>query len=92
MPSVSVPVLSVQSTSMLPRFSMALSRRTRTPCADIALAPRARLMLRMAGSSSGLRPTARAIENSSVSTSGRPSSRLTVNTSSTITVIALVSR
>ena len=71
---------------------MALSRRTSTPCAAIALAPRARLMLRMAGSSSGLRPTASAIEKRSVSTSGRPSSRLTVNTSSTIAVIAIVSR
>ena len=91
-PSVSVPVLSVQSTSMLPRFSIALRCRTSTPCAAMLCAPRARLMLRMAGSSSGLRPTASAIANSSVSTSGRPSSRLITSTAVIITVMAVVSR
>ena len=70
MPSVRVPVLSVHSMSMLPRFSIACSRLTSTPCAAIARAPRARLMLRIAGSN-GLRPTASAMENISVSTSGR---------------------
>ena len=55
-PSVSVPVLSVQSTSMLPRFSIALRRRTITPRRAISAAPRARVTLRIAGSSSGLRP------------------------------------
>ena len=38
-PSVSVPVLSVHRTSMLPRFSMASSRRTMTPRFAIARAP-----------------------------------------------------
>ena len=73
-PSVSVPVLSVQSTSMLPRFSIALRRRTSTPWRAIICAPRARLTLRIAGSSSGLRPTASATEKSSVSMGGRPRS------------------
>ena len=51
-PSVNVPVLSVQRTSMLPRFSIALSRRTSTPrCAIIGRRAR--------GSRSGSRAAAR---------------------------------
>ena len=43
-PSVSVPVLSVHITSMLPRFAMALSRRTMTPRPAIRCAPCASVM------------------------------------------------
>ena len=57
---------------MLPRFSIAFRRRTSTPWRAIICAPRARLTLRIAGSSSGLSPTASATENSSVSIGGRP--------------------
>jgi hypothetical protein len=45
-PRVSVPVLSVRRTSMLPRFSMALRCGTSTSRRDIIAAPRARLTLR----------------------------------------------
>ena len=55
-PSVSVPVLSVHSTSMPPRSSMAVRRRTNTPCSAIASALRERLMLKIAGNNSGLEP------------------------------------
>ena len=65
MPPVSVPVLSVQKTSMLPRFSIASRRRTRTPRCAIVRAPRASVTLTIAGSNSGDRPTASAMANSS---------------------------
>ena len=45
-----------------------------------------------AGSSSGLRPTARAIENNNVSMGGRPSTRFAPNTSSTIVSMETVSK
>lgn len=70
---------------MLPRFSIALRCRTSTPWRAISWAPRARLMLRIAERSSGLRPTASAIENRSVSSAGRPSATLTTSTASTMT-------
>ena len=89
---VSVPVLSVQRTSMLPRFSMAVRCRTSTPWRAIICAPRARLTLKMAGSSSGLSPTASATENNNVSIGGRPFSTWTMNTTKTMTSMALVSR
>jgi len=62
---------------MAPRFSIAFRRRTSTPWRAIICAPRARLTLRMVGRSSGERPTASAIENSRVSTGGRPRMVLT---------------
>ena len=73
-PSVSVPVLSVQKMSMLPRFSIASRRRTMTPCLAIARAPAASVTLMIAGSSSGERPTASATAKSSDSIHGRPRS------------------
>ena len=69
-PSVSVPVLSVHRMSMLPRFSMASSRRTMTPRLLMARAPAESVTLMIAGSSSGERPTARATANSSDSIAG----------------------
>ena len=82
-PSVSVPVLSVQRTVMLPRFWMAGSRLTSTPRAARTRAPRLRLTVTMAGSSSGVRPTARAIAKSSDSMSGRPRATLMARTATT---------
>ena len=69
---------------MLPRFSIAVRRRTSTPWRAIIEAPRDRLTLRIAGSSSGLSPTASAIENSSVSIGGRPRTMWAAKTSSTM--------
>ena len=71
---------------------MALSLRTSTPPAASICAPRARLTVRIAGSSSGLRPTARATEKSSVSTIGRPYSALIANTGTTMTNAVPMSR
>ena len=51
---------------MLPRFSIAFSRRTSTPCFAIKRAPRATLIVSTAGSSSGLSPTASAIAKASL--------------------------
>ena len=91
-PSVNVPVLSVQSTDISPRFSMALRCRTITPRFAIRRAPAERVTLMIAGRSSGERPTARATANSSESTAGRSSRRLTVTTNRTIAIITLISR
>jgi hypothetical protein len=91
-PSVSVPVLSVHSTSMLPRSSIASSRLTITPRLTIARAPRASVTLTIAGSSSGERPTASATANSSDSSAGRPSSWLTASTKNTMTTMMRKSR
>ena len=55
---VSVPVLSVHSTSMAPKFWMALRRLTMTFLRDIAMAPLARLTVTIIGSISGVSPTA----------------------------------
>ncbi len=91
-PSVSVPVLSVQRMSMLPKFSMELILRTITPCRAILWAPCESVMLTMAGSSSGVRPTARASEKRSESIAGFPSRKLKESTITTITSITWVSR
>ena len=77
---------------MLPRFSMASSRRTKTPRAAMARAPADSVTLTIAGNSSGDRPTASATANSSDSVSGRPSMMLTVSTATTMTIITRVSR
>ena len=77
---------------MLPRFSIAFSRRTNTPWRAIICAPRARLTLRIVGSSSGLRPTASAIEKSNVSIGGRPLRTWTTKTTRTMITMALVNR
>ena len=63
-----------------------------TPRLAMARAPAESVTLTMAGSSSGVRPTARATANSSDSISGRCSRRLVVNTKMTITVMIRVSR
>ena len=70
-PTVSVPVLSVHSVSIAPKFSMAARRRTITPPAAMRWAPRASVRLMTAGSSSGARPTASATANISESVTGR---------------------
>ena len=56
--SVSVPVLSVQSTSTLPKLWIAANFLTITPFLDISMAPLAKLLVTMSGRSSGVRPTA----------------------------------
>ena len=75
-PSVSVPVLSVNSTSMSPRSSMHTSRLTSTLRRASRRDPVARLVDTTAGSSCGVMPTAMARENSSASRSGRCSTTL----------------
>jgi hypothetical protein len=57
---VRVPVLSVQSTSIAPKFWMALSCLTMTFCLESATAPMARVPETIIGSISGVRPTAMA--------------------------------
>ena len=86
-----VPVLSVHSTVMAPKSSMASRRLTMTFSAAIRRAPADRLTLTMAGSSCGVRPTASASENSSESTSGRCRTRLTTKMAVTTTTIARTS-
>jgi hypothetical protein len=70
-PSVIVPVLSEQSTFMLPKFSMADSCFTMTFLAAMRFAPWARLILMIAGSNCGVRPTASASEKMNDSRTGR---------------------
>ena len=70
-PSVSVPVLSEQRTSMLPKFSIAASCFTITRSRAIRLVPCASVMPMIAGRSCGVRPTARASANSAESITGR---------------------
>ena len=77
---------------MLPKFSMALKRRTITPRSAIRWAPRASVMLKMAGSSSGVRPTAKAMANSSDSMAGLWPKTLMAKTEITRITITLVSR
>ena len=86
-PRVSVPVLSVHSTSMPPRSSIASSRRTITPSPASRPAPRASDTLMIAGSSSGDSPTASATANSIDSITGRPSIALATSTATTTTSI-----
>jgi len=84
---VSVPVLSVQRTSIAPRFWIELSRLTMTFFPDIASAPRDRHTETIIGSISGVRPTAtaRAKKNASFqSCFVRP---LMTNTSGTMTAM-----
>ena len=70
-PSVSVPVLSAQSTFMLPKFSIEARRFTITFRDAIRFAPWARLMAMIAGSSWGVSQTARATANRNDSNTGR---------------------
>ena len=87
-----MPVLSVHSTSMLPKFSMDASRRTMTPARAMACEPLARLVLMMAGSSCGVRPTASATENSKESSGGRRMAMLNTKTAITRMNITSLSR
>ena len=57
---VSVPVLSVQRTSMAPKFWMELRRLTMTFLRDMAMAPLERQTETIMGSISGVSPTATA--------------------------------
>ena len=57
---VSVPVLSVQRTSMAPKFWIALSRLTMTRFRAMASAPLERQTVTIIGSISGVSPTATA--------------------------------
>ena len=69
-PSVSVPVLSVNSSVMLPRSSMLTSRFTSTLRRASRREPVERLTVTIAGSSCGVSPIAIASENSSASMNG----------------------
>ena len=71
---------------------MALSRRTMTPSAAIRLAPCDKVMLTMAGNSSGVSPTERASANSSESMAGRCISKCSPSTNTTITSMMRVSK
>ncbi len=75
-PSVRVPVLSVNSTSMSPRSSMHTSRLTSTFFSASRRDPVARLVETTAGSSCGVMPTATASENRTASMTGRPRATL----------------
>ena len=68
--SVSVPVLSVHNTSILPKFSIAFNWRTITPSFAMAREPLAKTILMIAGKSCGVMPTAKATENNNESMAG----------------------
>lgn len=88
---VSVPVLSVQSTSIAPKFCTALSRLTTTLRRAIATAPRARFALTIIGSISGVRPTATASANVSALSQSPLVSPLIMNTTGTMTNMKRIS-
>ena len=71
---VSVPVLSVHRIVMAPRSWIDARRFTITLRAAMRSAPRDSVTVVIIGSSSGVRPTASATENSSDSSTGRPNS------------------
>jgi hypothetical protein len=72
---VSVPVLSVQMTVVLPRVSTADSRRTITCRPTMRETPNARVTVIMAGRPSGIAPTASATAAVSISAAPWPRSR-----------------
>ena len=82
---VSVPVLSVQSTSIAPKFWIAFSRLTITRLRDIASAPFERQTVTIIGNISGVNPTATTRANMSASSQTCFVSPLMRNTSGTIT-------
>ncbi len=88
---VRVPVLSVQSTSMAPKFWIALRRLTTTLRRDIATAPLARLALTIIGSISGVRPTATARANMNASVQSPLVKPLISSTIGTITSMKRIS-
>ena len=84
--SVSVPVLSVHRTSMLPRSCTAASRLTITRSPAIRSAPRASVMDTTIGSSSGVSPTASATANRNDWSHGRWNRAFTSSTNSTMRI------
>ena len=86
--SVSVPVLSVQSTSIEPRSWIALWRLTIICRRAMRSAPRASVTDTIIGSSSGVRPTASAIANRKDSSHGLCMKTLTSSTNSTISTVS----
>ena len=87
-----MPVLSVHSTVIAPRSWIAARRLTITFLRDIRTAPRERVTVVIIGSSSGVRPTARATENISDWISGRPNATLAASTPTTSTPVARATR
>ncbi len=91
--SVRVPVLSVHSTSIEPRFWMAGRRFTMTCWRDMRSAPCASVTDTIIGRSSGVSPTASAIANRNDSSRGLCVAVLTSSTKSTIsTVTRMINR
>lgn len=84
--------MSVQSTSMAPRFWIALSRLTTTFRLDMATAPRARLAETTIGSISGVKPTATATAKRKASSQSPLVRPLTANTTGTMTSMKRISR
>ena len=82
---VSVPVLSVQSTSMAPRFWIASRCLTMTCLRLIATAPLDRHTVTIIGSISGVRPTATATAKKNACPQLPLVSPLMTNTNGTIT-------
>ena len=91
-PTVSVPVLSVHRMLIEPRFSITCRRLTMTFRLAISRAPDDSPIVTMAGSICGVSPTARASENSSASSSGRPNNVLTTKMNAVSTSIIRTSR
>ena len=85
--SVSVPVLSVHSTSMAPRSWIADRRFTITLRLASSIADRASVTVTIIGSSSGVSPTASASANISDSSTGRWNEMFTTRTNSTINTV-----
>ena len=88
---VSVPVLSVHSTSMAPKFWIASSRLTMTLRRDITTAPRASVEVTIIGSISGVSPTAMDSANSSASSQSPLVEPLMNSTSGAITNMKRIS-
>ncbi|KWV86257.1 hypothetical protein PFLmoz3_04229 [Pseudomonas fluorescens] len=88
---VRVPVLSVHSTSIEPKFWIALRRLTTTLRLAMAVAPLARLALTIIGSISGVRPTATARANRKASPQSPLEKPLRKNTMGTITSMKRIS-
>lgn len=84
---VRVPVLSVQSTSIAPKFWIALSCLTMTFFRDIASAPFERQTDTIIGSISGVSPTATAMEKKKASCQLCLVKPLMRKTSGTITIM-----
>ena len=88
---VSVPVLSVHSTSIAPKFCTEFRRLTTTLRRAIATAPRARFALTIIGSISGVRPTATASAKVRALSQSPLVSPLIMKTTGTITNMNLIS-